>query len=436
MPPEAVFFPSNSSVSYGSFSFPISNGSFLPYPGGLIVFAGVGDRHEDMCVWIYEISVTPSWATNETLLYQSKYDPNDLPYLTYLNLTDPALSLTQSLNLTDIPAGPQSVSVTVVEGGFEELGVPTPVGNSSVSTSAVLNFIVDSAPNMSVQEPENTFYITNNIPMLFTLDKTASWIGYSLDNLATVTATGNTTLTGLADGSHSLVIYANDSYGNTGKSNTVYFTIDTNPPNISNLSIENKTYATTQVPLAFNTNENTSWLGYSLDNQLNQTVDGNFTLSGLTEGTHSVVIYANDTFGYMEKSDTVLFIVDTTPPSISDLSIENKTYTTAQIPLTFSTNESTSWIGYSLDNLANQTVNGNFTLNGLSEGAHNLVIYANDTFGNMGKSDTLYFTIANPTPSPNKSTGYDAAKWIPYAIIALVIVLCLGVLVYFKKGKK
>ncbi len=61
-------------------------------------------------------------------------------------------------------------------------------------------------------------------------------MGYNLDGQANTTITGNTTLTGLLDGSHYVVVYANDTAGNMGASNTVYFTVDSTPPNITDVS--------------------------------------------------------------------------------------------------------------------------------------------------------------------------------------------------------
>jgi hypothetical protein len=44
-----------------------------------------------------------------------------------------------------------------------------------------------------------------------------------------VTIAGNTTLTGLSYGSHKLTVYATDTAGNTGASETVYFRIEPFP---------------------------------------------------------------------------------------------------------------------------------------------------------------------------------------------------------------
>jgi len=53
-------------------------------------------------------------------------------------------------------------------------------------------------------------------------------------------------------------------------------------------------------------------------------------------------------------------------------------------------------MGYSLDNEENVTIAGNTTLTNLSEGTHNIIVYANDTSGNMGSSSQVYFTIRIP----------------------------------------
>jgi hypothetical protein len=52
-----------------------------------------------------------------------------------------------------------------------------------------------------------------------------------------------------------------------------------------------------------------SWIGFTLDNHANITISGcNITLTGLSEDSHKLVIYANDTVGRM-GSQTVYFSV-------------------------------------------------------------------------------------------------------------------------------
>jgi hypothetical protein len=86
-------------------------------------------------------------------------------------------------------------------------------------------------------------------------------------------------------------------------------------------------------------------------------------------------------------------VCETTPPAITILSPENSTYMTDTIALNFTLNETASWIGYSLDGAANETITGNTTLPPLSYGIHTLILYANDTAGNMGVSNFVNFTF-------------------------------------------
>ncbi len=203
---------------------------------------------------------------------------------------------------------------------------------------------------------------------------------------------------------------------------------ETEPPTITILSPENKTYSVDTVSLTFTVDETTTWMGYSLDGQANVTITGNTTLPVLSDGSHYVVVYANDTFDNMGSS-TVYFAIDTTPPSISILSPENKTYDTTDLPLNFTVDEPVSWMAYSLDGQANVTITGNVTLSGLSEGSHNITVYAEDAAGNTGASPTIYFTIETPPPSE------AFPIWI-VVTIAIIVIAALTLLVYFTKIRK
>jgi hypothetical protein len=92
--------------------------------------------------------------------------------------------------------------------------------------SPTVAFTVDTAsPRVSVLTPQNQTYPSSEIPLDFTVDKPVSWVGYSIDGAATVTVSANTTLMGLAEGLHTLTVYA----GNTGKSETITFNVATFP---------------------------------------------------------------------------------------------------------------------------------------------------------------------------------------------------------------
>jgi N-acetylneuraminic acid mutarotase len=182
--------------------------------------------------------------------------------------------------------------------------------------------------------------------------------------------------------------------------NEQYITVGygTVPPVLNVLSPENKTYTSNDIQLVLSLNRPMTWMGYSLDCLANVTVTGDTELLDLSEGAHSIIVYANDTFGNVVSSGNVSFSVDTFAPLIVVLSPENRTYGDKDIQSAFIVNEPVSWMGYSLDGQDNVTVTANVTLAVLSQGSHKITFYAIDLVGNIGASKTVYFEIS-PFPT-------------------------------------
>lgn len=166
--------------------------------------------------------------------------------------------------------------------------------------------------------------------------------------------------------------------------------------------------------------------------QFYETISDIVVLPELSDGLHHLAVHAvyaegEGAPGFAE----VYFTVDTAPPRISLLSIENKTYSSKDIQLDFTVNEQTSQISYSLDNKENVAIYGNTTLSGLAEGSHRLVVYANDTVGNVGFSETVHFAVAQATEFQIRVELFQLTLVI---IVALVMVV-VATFMYFKKRK-
>jgi hypothetical protein len=112
---------------------------------------------------------------------------------------------------------------------------------------------------------------------------------------------------------------------------------------------------------------------------------------------------------------------DTTPPAISVLFPENKTYSTNLVPLSFTLNETPSWIGYSLDGQANKTISGNTTLRILHDGSHKVFVYANDIAGNMGSSDITCFTVDTIPPKITDVSQTPESDVQPYQRVKVTV---------------
>jgi hypothetical protein len=161
-----------------------------------------------------------------------------------------------------------------------------------------------SAPQIQVTSPENKTY--SKVTLSYTVNRNTIWTGYSIDNERNVTLNGNIELFNLTQGEHNLILYANDSFGNMGFSNKVYFSVDSLPPQIVIIVPENRSYGSTDIQLAFNLSRNATYLAYSLDGQGTVTIAGNVTLPALSNGSHRLTIYVTDDLGN-NGSKTVYF---------------------------------------------------------------------------------------------------------------------------------
>ena len=90
-----------------------------------------------------------------------------------------------------------------------------------------------------------------------------------------------------------------------------------------------------------------------------------------------------------------------------------------------------NWIGYSLDGQQNVTITSNSTIANVTNGLHTLIVYSNDTYGNMGISETANFTVTLPTMEHSEPFPILSVAAISAAGVAVVVVA--GLLVYIKK---
>ncbi len=130
-------------------------------------------------------------------------------------------------------------------------------------------------------------------------------------------------------------------------------------------------------------------------------------------------------FGYGVPDPAYVF--EHTPPRVTlESSLNGTTFTNSSVPLVFCVDKVLDWAGYSLDGQGNVTVSGNFTLTELSSGTHSVVVYANDTYGNMGVSEALAFSVAELFP----------VAFVVIAVLAVAVVgVVAGVVVFFKRRR-
>ena len=117
--------------------------------------------------------------------------------------------------------------VVTVYGGYYFGGINQ---RYEVFKHASISFAVDTAPpSISLFSIENITYGKPDISLNFTVNELASQFAYSLDGQDNVTIAGNSTLTDLPYGDHNVTVFATDEVGNTGASETIFFTIPEPP---------------------------------------------------------------------------------------------------------------------------------------------------------------------------------------------------------------
>jgi len=117
--------------------------------------------------------------------------------------------------------------IVTVYGGYFFGGI---IQRYEVFKRVSISFAVDTAPpSISLFSIENKTYDNLDISLNFTVNESASKFAYSLDGKDNVTISGNVTLTGIPHGQHNVTVFATDEVGNTGSSETVFFTIPEPP---------------------------------------------------------------------------------------------------------------------------------------------------------------------------------------------------------------
>ena len=347
-------------------------------------------------------------GSEEPLLILTVTSPTNTTYntnqITVSGNTTTSANITYSLNgganqTLCINCTSFSNTTTAIEGQNYIAIYAVKYDDSTITDSEVIYFTVDTIPPaITIHSPLNQTYTTSTIWLNVTADETVDTWMYNLNDAGNVSFTPNITITA-QEGQNKITVWANDTAGNWNSS-TVYFRVDTIPPLITIVSPDNITYNVDSVWANITVSETADWCAYSLDGAENITMNGYGTawykyLTSLSEGQHNITFWCNDTVGNYNSSIVRYFSIDITSPIITIHSPTNTTYNSTVILLNTTANENIdTWI-YNLNDGGNVTFTPP-TVIIAQEGSNHLVIYANDTAGNMGTAE-VYFTVTITT---------------------------------------
>ncbi|MCK5322096.1 MAG: hypothetical protein KAJ47_02430, partial [Candidatus Aenigmarchaeota archaeon] len=125
-------------------------------------------------------------------------------------------------------------------------------------------------------------------------------------------------------------------------------------------------------------------------------------ITGLAEGIYTYTAYTQDLAGNHNNSAARTMTIDLALPTLTLYSPLNQTYHTPTIDLNYTSADTyldTTWYEY---NGANTTLTDNTTLNALESQQSTIILWANDSAGNI-KSDTILFRV-NYIPIMNLSS--------------------------------
>jgi parallel beta-helix repeat protein len=150
--------------------------------------------------------------------------------------------------------------------------------------------------------------------------------------------------------------------------------------------------------------------------------------SGISNMPYSIDAQNIDRYPLMQPFNSE-FYAPKVPPKIAILSPVNQAYNETSVPLFFTVDKQVNWIGYSLDGKQNVTITGNVTIANIPNGLHSITVYANDTYGNMGASETITFRVKLPESFP-------IATVVAVLGASAVVIAGAGLVIYFRKCKR
>ena len=287
------------------------------------------------------------------------------------------------------------------------------------STTAARTFVVDTAaPTVTIDAPVAGWVSTRSVQVTWT----AADVGSGLDHIE-VSLDGNppavlpgtatsTTLTGVSDGPHTIVVQAFDRAGSSASA-SVAISVDATLPTATVTSpTPGQFLGTSSVQLAWTASDAPSGIDHfevSIDGGVATTVPSGTTtyvFTGVTDGSHTFRLRAIDRAGNAVTA-SVTATVDVSPPTLAISSPTAAAFIRSHsVIVTWTAGDATSGIDHylvSLDGGSAQTVVGtatSYTFAGTSDGAHTILVTAVDRAGNTHPASvTVTVDATNPSVS-------------------------------------
>jgi hypothetical protein len=300
-------------------------------------------------------------------------------------------------NSSAVAAGTNFTGITSVEGSNTwRVYCNDTLGNLNYSD---VTFAKDTIiPVLTVYSPANTTYDNRTILVNFTADSyQALWFYNGTANVSYSTPV----LVTFAEGSNTLIAYANNSAGLLN-STSVIFSINSVYPTITINTPANTTYNNrTQLVNISTTGASSTWFNNGTANVSYSTP----VLVTFAEGSNTLIAYSNNSAGLLNQT-SVIFSINSVYPTITINTPANTTYNnrTQLVNISFS-GESSKWFFNGTANVSYSTP----VLVTFAEGSNTLIAYANNSAGLLNSTSVTFFVdsikpligFVSPTPINN-----------------------------------
>ena len=271
-----------------------------------------------------------------------------------------------------------------------------PAGNTS-GPSAGRTITVDAtAPDTTIDAGPSGTATSDTATFAFSSSETGSTFGCTLDGGALSACTSPTTYTSLAAGAHTFTVRATDPAGNfdptaASRTWTVDLTVpDTTPPTVSLTAPANGALVRGSVTISATANDETAV--DHVDFLVNDVVVGtdptdvpystSWNSTSLADGSATISAVAVDTSGNRTTSTSRTVTVDNTPPDTTIDTGPSGSVGSTSATFTFSSSETGSTFGCTLDGGALSACTSPTTYTALAAGAHTFTARATDPAGN------------------------------------------------------
>ena len=264
-------------------------------------------------------------------------------------------------------------------------------GNSITET---ITWVIDTTdPELSLEIETST--VTNSTAQEFVFtssDATNIEFTCSLDGAGEVDCQDGYAVTDLAEGEHTLLVKATDEAGNS-ITEEITWTIDTTPPVTNVLSSVPTVTSSISTTFTFaSTDANNTEYSCSYDGGVTFECSSPYTITNITEGVHTFVIYTVDEAGNAATEETSYqWTVDFTDPVLFG-SGESGSTNNQELTFTFGATDNTDVVYQcKLDGGAAELCSSPWTITVTTEGSHTLTILSEDLAGNEGLPLTFNF---------------------------------------------